>query len=134
MADSKTAAQNGIAPEFDFSQVKRKWDREWNRLMVRATKLQAQVQEAEAAGLGAAAIGDVFDELENIGAAQEAMLADVLVHVPADWLHGDAPKKPDWSAADFDEWLLIGSYEKLIKALQEARLELGNSAGRSSSM
>ena len=124
--DVKAAEVNGAVPEFDFSRTNRAWRKRWLRRITRATRLQVTILEAEEAGnkitsTEATASAKALEELEGIAEEQEQMVAEVLVSVPAEFLHPDAPEDPDWSDPDFDEWLLDGSFEIIIQALNEAR-------------
>ncbi len=117
------SSENGATagPEFDFGGVTRKWGKRWSVLLLEATQIQNRVAAAaDVEGVDVNLVDDL-ERISEIAAEQETMLAQVLVNVPPEWIHPDAPKKLDWSdPASFDE-LLLGKYGQIVAAMQEAR-------------
>lgn len=142
--------ENGAkAPEPTFSfNVSRKWGKRWTALMREATELQAASldsddapgmdesiedetarRQAHQAAMRAytATLTQSISRLEAIAEEQEALIAQVLVDVPREWLSPDAPDDLDWSDPASQDWLLENRYTSLVQALTAARqANLGN--------
>ena len=64
---------------------------------------------------------EALGRLDEIEARREALLSEVLVSVPRDWLVEDAPEGLDWRKAESLDWLLDVQFQPLIEAMAEAR-------------
>jgi hypothetical protein len=125
-------------PAFDFGAVTRRWSKALRanmaEMMELATLIEAPARDdLEAGEIQALQRGrlDAMRRLPALETERDALVAQVLVAIPRDWLAPDAPEEIDWSDPDSLDWLLERRYDDLLRAMGEARNDSKNSVARS---
>lgn len=114
-------------PTFNFKKVKRKWVREFQRVDVKLHRVSLRMQALYEGDATDEEIEAVMGEADAAEAAQDAMLCEVLVDVPREWLAEGAPKKIDWTDPAALEWLAVNRRGSLVMAMTVA---LSNPVGK----
>lgn len=124
--------ENGTTsqPEFDLSQVSRRWRLRWTETMLQVTELQAGLLAAVDEGLEGPGAQQrmreqvqVMRAIQALAEEQAGLLAQVLVSVPREWLTKDAPEELDWSDPESQGYILETRYAELVQGLTLARRE-----------
>jgi hypothetical protein len=122
MGDSEHGVMD--APTWDFSGVSRAWQKAFSKTMRDASKAQLTLARPAPEGDSVAVNAHIdaqeaaLDDLERIGEEQQALIAQVLVDVPADWVVAGAPNPLDFSDADALDWIKPDRWAELLMAVQ----------------
>ena len=125
MSDEQRS-ENGARAEFDFSRVGYGWAKRFMRVTSRLGSMEAILEAPEAEGLSefdrkrlSIARAEAVGEMPDLNDARDALICQVLVSVPREWLIGGAPADLDWSDPASLEWLR--DIRPLLDALSEAQ-------------
>lgn len=131
------------SPEFDFSNVSRKWQRDFARSLSKATRAQLTLQRVPSADATDEEIDalldrqeQALDDFETMADEQAGLIAQVLVDVPRSWCIEGAPEKLDWSDVASLDWVQADKYNEILTMVRErnvAKDDAKNSDGRSRS-
>lgn len=115
-------------PVFNFRAVSRRWSKEWRQVSAELVQIGVLLENparpdltAEELRMLTVAKAEALGRLDEVEARREALLSEVLVSVPRDWLVEDAPEGLDWRKAESLDWLLDVQFQPLIEAMAEAR-------------
>lgn len=121
-------AKKAEKPVFDFRRVTRRWSKEWRQVSAELVQIGVLLENPARPDLTAdemrtlkVAKAEALGRLDEIEQRREALLCEVLVSVPRDWLAEDAPAALDWRQAESLHWLLDVKFQPLIEAMAEAR-------------
>lgn len=103
---------------FDLGRVPFRWHRQLQKNLMK----QAQIEQASAEdGADNVALSMQLIELQD---ELHAMLAQVLVSVPSEYLHESAPEGLDWSDPESLGWLKdSGAFQSLVFDIRLARVD-----------
>lgn len=116
-------------PTFDFSNISYKWSKEWARIVMRLdvdstlidNPARPDADPEQVAALKVKRL-EALDRWDDLVSLRDAMLCEVLVSVPREWLVADAPDEIDWhDPANLGAYLLQSRIADLITAMSEAR-------------
>lgn len=119
-------------PIFDLDKVPRRWAKQWARTLSESARLGLEVEQNgdEPSKQVAALIA-----LQEVADLQQALIAEVLVAVPASYWHDSAPEDLDCNEPDSLDYMTADGFYKLVAGLQEAinerqqaRVEAANDA------
>jgi len=115
-------------PRFDFSRVSRRWAKRFSRVQIemaqRALIIGADARpdltpaEQQKLNQGRIEAADRIFQLED---ERDALLCEVLEHVPADWLVEGAPDSLDWHDVESLDWVQAGKFDELLQMVGAAR-------------
>lgn len=115
-------------PRFDFSRVSRRWAKRFSRVQIemaqRALIIGADARpdltpaEQQKLNQGRIEAADRIFQLED---ERDALLCEVLEHVPADWLVEGAPDGLDWHDVESLDWVQAGKFDELLQMVGAAR-------------
>lgn len=108
-------------PVFDFSNTTRKWSKAFTASTYKVTRAQAKLVKQEDVEAALALLDEAADE-------QEALIAEVLVSVPREWLATSAPDEIDWHDPKSLDWVRPDYYGELLAILQSG--DTGKSAAK----
>lgn len=118
-------SENGAKPVFDFSQVSKRWNKAFGASISKATKATIAMQRPLLADATPAQQQAHYDAqiaavemLDTLGDEQAALVAQVLVSVPEEWLIATAPPEIDWSDPENLDWIRADKYQALLQMLQ----------------
>lgn len=118
-------SENGSKPKFDFTKVSRKWNNELGRSLMQVARMQVVMQRQPHEGMDDEEIEalldrqeQAIDELETLADTQAALLVQVLVDVPRDWLLPDAPDELDWSQVESLDYIQSRRYGEILEMVR----------------
>lgn len=116
-------SENGSRAKFDFSRVSRKWNQQFLKTLAKASRAQFTLERKppEDAKEAEKLLGEkvqALDDLEALGDEQAALLAQVLVDVPDEWLLEGAPENLDWSKPESLDWIQSERYSEIFIQLR----------------
>ncbi len=82
------------------------------------TRLGGQITQAQKSGQ--------FDQLDGLFMEVQALMALVVLDVPAEWLVKNAPKNLDWSKAESFDWIKSRRVEQLMGIIGQGGRNQGN--------
>ena len=117
-------------PRFNFSNVSRKWAKQFARTQVsmaqHAVVIGADAREdltpAEQQTLNAGRIASM-DEIFKLEDVRDALLIQVLESVPMDWLIDGAPDDLTFDDVDDLDWLRADKFDELVQMASTARTD-----------
>ena len=119
---------NSDGPVFDFTRVTRRWSKGWRRVTTELLQIGVLVESPARDGLTQdelrtinTAKAEAIGRIDALEAEREALIAEVLVSVPREWLTPDAPDDLDWHKPESLEWLLDAKFDALLQAMAGAR-------------
>lgn len=115
-------------PEFDFSEISRKWEKEFSRVNVKLgrsgllseTKISKDATDEQKKDFLRMQL-EIVDDLDNLVDTRDALVCEVLVSVPREWLVSRAPDGLDWKNPESLDWLRVGKLEEIVHAIFEER-------------
>lgn len=116
--------ENGARPQFDFSRVSRKWNKEFSASIAKVTKAQIAMQRPAPVGDDAAIqahydrMDAAVDMLQTVADEQAALVCAVLVDVPRAWLIDGAPDDLDWDDPESLDWIRADKYQDILMQIQ----------------
>lgn len=116
-------SNNESMPTFR-ADVSRRWAKKLAKTFQRATQIQNRLNRTPTAAMSVEERNAFFDmqdsaidELDDLGEQQVAMVAEVVLDMPSDWLEDDAPSDLDWSEAESYDYVLQSKYNELLLML-----------------
>lgn len=125
-------AKQELEATFDFSKVGRKWQIEWADSAEAATRASLTIdrpmrkqRKEESDGDYSEAVQAYYDdkaaalsELRRLGDVQAALIPQVLVDVPREWLLSDAPEAIDWSKVESLDYIQVAHYGEIVEQVR----------------
>lgn len=127
---SEEKQKNEPQPTFDFSRVSRKWNQAFVASISKATRAQTAMlrplpgdADEDATQRHYDRVEQAINDLEALMEEQAALIAQVLVDVPREWLIEGAPDGLDWGQTASLDWIQSGRYSEILEMVQsgEAR-------------
>jgi hypothetical protein len=119
-----------LKPKFNFSNVNRQWSKQMGQSIQKATRAQITLSRPVPTGVDSATVQAHFDAqeaaldvYEQLADEQAALIAQVLVDVPREWLLANSPEIIDWSDPASFDFIQEEKYGEILALIQsgEAR-------------
>jgi len=122
--------ENGVKPTFDFTRVSRQWNQKFIKSLANAGRAQTIISRPVSTKASEDEIQAYYDrvekawdDLENLANEQLALIAQVLVSVPREWLLADAPDEIDWSKPESFDWIQSPCYGEILELLRSGEAQ-----------
>lgn len=122
--------ENGNKPEFDFTKVSRQWNVAFGKSLANAGKAQTIISRPVSPKADDDQVQAYYDrveqawaDLENLANEQAALIAQVLVSVPREWLLTNAPDEIDWSKSENFDYIQSPKYAEILEMLRNGEAQ-----------
>lgn len=129
---SENGTEQGLV--LDFSRVTKDWRKKLRATLRKVTEAQIVAElpppatsDHETVEAHLERLRKAWDTIDEQAKLQNALICEIVVSVPQDWLTSDAPDDVDWDDPESLEYIRPDCYWRLAQQAQTGQLQQGDS-------